>query len=104
MAAISTSIVRVESAEPSAGGVTVVGSKVAVTPDGTPEIVRSTGSLKPLIEVMVIVEVSELPTWIVSEVGSAAIEKSGGGGSSVIVRLMLTSWLSAPLVPVTVNV
>ena len=79
-----TSIVRVELSEPSAGGVTVVGSKVAVTSDGTPEIVRSTGSLKPLIEVMVIVEVSEPPCWMVRESGSAEMEKSGGGAGRLL--------------------
>ena len=100
---MSTSIVRVESAEPSSGGVTVTGSKVAVTPDGTPEIVRSTAELKPLSEVTVIVEVPKSPWTMVRESGEAEIEKSGTA-AGVIVRLMLTSWLSAPLVPVTVKV
>ena len=61
MAVAPTSIVRVELSEPSAGGVTEVGSKDAVTSDGKPEIVRSTAELKPLIEVTVMVEVPELP-------------------------------------------
>ena len=60
-AVASTVMVKVEVAVASAGGVTEVGSKVAVTPVGNPEIERLTAELKPFKEVTVTVAVSELP-------------------------------------------
>lgn len=74
-----------------------------VTPAGAPETERVTAELKPLIEVTVMVDVSEPPCAIVKDVGEALIEKSGGG-RAVIVSEISTPWVSAPLVPVTVNV
>ena len=56
-----TSIARVDVAEPPEGGVTDVGSRVAVMPVGAPETDRPTAPLKPLIEAIVMVEVPELP-------------------------------------------
>lgn len=80
--------VRVEVAEPPEGGVTCAGFKVVVTPGIGVEVTeRSTGWLKPCSEVIVIVDVSELPWAMVREVGAAEIEKSGGGET---VRLMST--------------
>ncbi len=45
---------------------------------------KSTGWLKPFSEVIVIIEVSELPSSIVRKSGLASIEKSRGGGNFVI--------------------
>jgi len=96
-----TVIVNVEVADPPEGGVTEVGLKDAVTPDGRPEILREIAALKPLTEVTVIVDVPELPCCMVRLVGEADIEKSG---VVVTVRLMLTVCVNDPLVPVTVSV
>ena len=57
----STCAVRVEVSDPSDGGVTWLGSRVVVTPEGTPETVRSTNSLKPFKEVIVMVEMPYSP-------------------------------------------
>jgi len=99
--AAPTLIVRVDVAEPPAGGVTEVGLKVPVAPVGKPVIERLTAELKLFRDVMVIVDVPELPCVIVSEFGEAEIEKSGLG---VTVKLMLTLCFSVPLVPLTVSV
>jgi len=56
-----TETVRVEVSVPSAGGVTEVGLRVAVTPLGAPETERLTAEWKPFSEVTVMVDVSELP-------------------------------------------
>jgi len=96
-----TEIVRVDVAEPPEGGVTEVGLKVLVVPVGRPEIERLTAELKPLKDVIVIVEVPEAPCVIVKDDGEADIVKSG---AAVTVRLTLTVWVSVPLVPVTVSV
>ena len=101
---ISTETVRVEVSAPSAGGVTWVGSKVVVTPVmGSEVTARSTDALKPFKDVMVMVEESESPCWMVSDVGEALIAKSRGGGSSVISNVMSTLCTRVPLVPVTVR-
>jgi len=42
------------------GGVTEVGTKAAVTPDGRPEADKATAELKPPVAVTVMVEVPEL--------------------------------------------
>ena len=86
---------------PSAGGVTSAGTKFAVAPNGRPKIERLTGELKPLRDVIVTVEVPELPCRISSEVGLALNEKSGG---SLTVSDMSILWVNDPLVPVTVKV
>jgi hypothetical protein len=62
-----TRTVRVDVAEPPEDGVTDAGLGVAATPVGAPEMVKSTAELKPLIEVIVIVEVPEEPCTIVRE-------------------------------------
>jgi len=67
--------VKVEVVVP--GGVTEVGTKAAVTPDGRLEAEKATAELKPPVAVTVMVEVPELPRWIVRDVGEALIEKSG---------------------------
>jgi len=70
----------VDIAEPPDGGVTEVGDNVQVAPVGHPETLRSTAELKPFNDPTVIVEVPELPCWIVREPGDADKEKSGVGG------------------------
>ncbi len=57
--------------------VTELGLKEAVTPDGVVAL-RVTDPVKRFCEVIVIVEVSELPTAILSELGDAEMVKSGG--------------------------
>jgi hypothetical protein len=59
------------------GGVTCGGLKLGVTPDGASGTVNWTSWLKPFADATVIVEVPELPRWIVKEVGKAVTEKSG---------------------------
>lgn len=48
-------------AAPSAGGVIELMLKLVVTPSGAPETLRATGELKALIDVTVMVDVSEFP-------------------------------------------
>jgi hypothetical protein len=69
--------VKVEFAEPFAGGVTDEGVTVHVAFDGQPETVSATELLNPKLEVTVIVEFPEPPCVSVNEVGLADIEKSG---------------------------
>jgi len=56
-----TEMVRTEVATPFAGGVTEDGAKVAVVPEGRPEMERLTEELKSFRDVTDIVEVPELP-------------------------------------------
>jgi len=88
--------------EPPEGGVTEAGDKVQVTPAGH-EAVKSTTELNPFNDPTVIVEVPELPCWIVREPCDADKEKSASDGA-VTVRLTVVEWGSEPLVPVTVRV
>ena len=97
----STVIVRVDVAEPPDGGVIEAGLKEAVAPVGRSVMARLTAELKPLREVIVIVDVPELPLDIVKDVGEALSEKSG---AAVTCSAMSTVWLMLPLVPVTTNV
>jgi len=96
-----TVMVRVDVAVPPEVSVTEVGLNVAVTPVGAPETDRLTVPAKPLREVRVMVDVPELPCAIVSDVGEAEMEKSGG---AVTVKLTVAVCVNDPLVPVTVSV
>jgi hypothetical protein len=69
--------VSVEVALPFAGGVTGFVENVAVTPLGRPEALSVVAELKPLRLVMVMVLVPLVPWLMVTELGEAAIEKSG---------------------------
>jgi hypothetical protein len=55
-----TLINKIDVAEPPEDGVTDVGLKVDLTPVGAPDTVRSTLRLKPLIDVMVMMDMCEL--------------------------------------------
>jgi len=88
-------------AVPPTGGVIGLMLKLVVTPVGAPETDKVTAELKPSTEVTVMVDVPELPSVILSEVGDADMEKSGG---AVICRMICTVCVSVPLVPVTVSV
>src|SRR5258708_15010574 len=69
--------VRVEFALPFAGGVTGLVENAAVTPLGKPDALSVVAELKPLRLVMLMVLVPLEPWLMVSELGEAAIEKSG---------------------------
>ncbi len=69
--------VRVEFALPFAGGVTGLVENAAVTPLGRPEALSVVAESKPLRLVMLMVLVPLEPWLMVSELGEAAIEKSG---------------------------
>jgi hypothetical protein len=71
---------------PPAVRVTLVRLNDVVGPVGATVADRPTAPAKPKLLVRVIVEVSELPTWIVSVVGLALMLKFGGG---VTVRLIV---------------
>lgn len=86
---------------PFGGGVTEVWEKATVTPAGTPEAVRLTGLLKPLIDVMVTVELPTPPAGMVKVVGEADIAKSGAEG---IVRVSVSVSVTPPPVADTVRV
>jgi len=66
--------VRVEGADPFAGGVTDNELRLHCAFDGQPETVRPTALLNPNFEVTVIVEFPEPPCVSVNEVGLADIE------------------------------
>lgn len=82
-----TLIVKIDVVSPLAGGVIELALRVVVTPVGTPETERSMISLKPFIEVTVMVELAEPSSAIVTEAGDAEMEKSG---AAVTVRLIAT--------------
>src|SRR5260370_28587693 len=69
--------VSVEVALPFAGGVTGLVENAAVTPLGRPEALSVVAELNPLRLVMVMVLVPLEPWLMVTELGEAAIEKSG---------------------------
>src|SRR6266852_8508477 len=69
--------VRVDVALPFAGGVTGFVENAAVTPLGKPVALSVVAELNPFRLVMVMVLVPFEPCVMVSELGDAAIEKSG---------------------------
>jgi len=75
--------VRFEDALPPAGGVTLVGEKVAVTPLGRPETLRVVAALNPFRLPTVTVAEPLLPSITFSEPGETPTLKSG----AVIVRV-----------------
>ena len=92
-----TVMVMVEFPEPGAG--IGLGLKLTVEPDGTPEADSVMAPLKPLLPVVVMVEVPWLPCATLSEAGDAEIMKVGGAVTvSVTVAVC---WIPPPL-PVTV--
>ncbi len=77
---------------------------VAEGPAGETVAVKATVPAKLFVGVIVIVDVSVLPAWIVSDVGVPVIVKSGAGGGTVVkVNVALVECVSAPLVPVIVT-
>jgi hypothetical protein len=70
---VLTVIVITELPEPGAG--IVAGLKLMVEPDGAPEAERLTALLKPLLMVVLRVDVPCLPCITVSEAGEAEMEK-----------------------------
>ena len=71
--------VRVEDALPPAGGVTLTGANVAVTPLGKPEMFRLVAELNPFRLPTVTVALPLLPWVTLSEPGDTLKGKSGGG-------------------------
>jgi hypothetical protein len=59
-------------------GVTVEGEKLQLAPAGTPEQLKLTAELNPLLGVTEIVVVPLCPAVTVIEIGETVIEKSGG--------------------------
>lgn len=92
--------VRVDVAEPSAGGVTGLGLKLAVTPLGRPVADSVTGELKPPEEEIVMVVETELPGMTVREDGLAVMVKP----ACETVRERLIVRAVVLLAPVTVTV
>jgi hypothetical protein len=91
--------VKAEFALPPAGGVTVVGENVAVTPLGSPAMLKPTALAKPFRLPTVTVSL-ELPPWVrLAEAGETLTLKSGCAAvPTVMVRVLL--WLIKPALPV----
>ena len=79
---------RTDDAALPAAGVTDAGVKVADTPDIV-EADKLTASLKPLMEVTVIVEVAFSPMGSLMADGDAVNVKSGVDGAGGILRVMV---------------
>jgi hypothetical protein len=102
VAAVAPAVkVRVEVVVPFAGGVAGLGTKAAVTPDGSAEVLSVTAELKPFVLVIVTVLLPEAPCATLTDV--PASEKSGVG-VAVTVRPTFAERVSAPLVPTAWNV
>ena len=94
-------MVRTEFPVPPDRSVTLFGLIVRVGLEpllGEMEMARLTVPAKPPILVSVIVLLVDDPLVTFILVGEDVIEKSGAGGE-VIVRMLVTLWLSRPLVP-----
>lgn len=98
-----TARVRVEVTLPFAAGVTDVGEKVAVTPEGMPVALKVTAELNPFVLVMVMVLVPLLPRATVKVAGEAPIVKPPAGGA-LTVRTTVVVVVRLPEVPVMVTV
>jgi len=94
-----TVIVMVERPEPGAG--MEVGLKRTVVPVGMPLADSAMALLKPLLMVLVMVEVPALPRTIVSEDGEAETAKLA---AVVTVRVTVAVCRRIPPIPVTVMV
>ena len=92
-----TVIVITELPEPGAG--MVVGLKVIVVPAGMPEAERLMELLKPLLMVLVMVDVPWLPCMMLREAGDAERVKVA---AEVTVRVTVVVRCSPPPFPVTV--
>lgn len=82
----ATEIETAELADPPAGGVTVPGEKLTLTPEGCPLADKVTADEKPLMEVMVTVADTEPPVEALTLWGETAIPKSPGVGWAVTCR------------------
>jgi hypothetical protein len=96
-ASLATAIVKIEVAVCPAGGITTVGLKDGVTPEGQFDMLNVTAELKLLIESTLTVVVLDSPWAIVKVVGLTDIEKSTA--TSVI----LSRCVIPPPEPTTVN-
>ena len=91
---VSAVTVSVEAADPSPDGVTVFWLNETVTPLGfvpVHELVSVTASLKPAIDLTVMVDVSELPRFMDIVVFDDDKLKSGFEGVDVSVKVVLPS-------------
>src|SRR5215469_16876597 len=84
---------------PAPGAAMVVGLKLTVVPEGTPEADRLTALLNPPFTVVVIVDVPWLPCATLTEVGAAEIAKPA---AAVTVRLTVALCWTPPPLPVMV--
>lgn len=82
----------------------LVGLKVTVTPEGTPDADKEIAELNPPEGVAVIVVVPELPQATLTEVGDALRLKSPLPPAPVTVRDTVVVWVTPPPIPVTVIV
>lgn len=99
LAALAT--LRVEVADPLAGGVSATGFSEHVVFAGHPDTVNPTELLNPLAEAIVTVELPDCPGVSVIDAGLADIEKSGGG---VTFSVTPAACESDPELPVMVSV
>jgi len=84
--------------------VTVAGEKPAVAPVGNPLALSVTTPPKPFSAPTLAVYVVAFPAITVCVLGLPEIVKSGGGGCALTTKLTVVLCVSAPLVPVIVNV
>ena len=96
LAPVATLIVIVDVPEPE---LMLVGLKVTVTPDGTPDADKEIVELNPPEGVAVIVDLPELPQVTVSEVGDALRLKLPLLPAAVTVRDTVVLSVMVPLVP-----
>jgi len=101
LAPMATFIVIVDFPEPE---LMLVGLKVTVTPDGTPDADKEIAELNPPEGVAVIVDVPELVQATLTDVGEALRLKFPLLPAAVTVRDTVVVSVVAPLVPVTVIV
>ena len=84
---------------PAPGAAIGLGLKLTVVPVGSPDAVRLMALLKPLLTVVVTVELPWPPCATLTEVGEAAMVKSGG---AVTVNVTVAVCWTPPPLPVTV--
>jgi len=84
--------------------VTVAGEKLAVAPVGSPLALSVTTPANPFTAPTFAVYVVAFPAITVCVLGLPDIVKSGGGGCALTTKLTVVLCVSAPLVPVIVNV
>ena len=96
--------VRVEVAVLLAAGVTELGEKTAVTPEGRPLAVSVVAALKLFLLVMVMVLVPLLPCAMLREVGESVTVKFGEAAALTVSVRVVCSAVPLAGVPVTVMV